>query len=174
MCHCIKIHTVCPIVWSKHNCVDLCPIVCIHTSAHCVCVCLPAARHQSNPFSSTLITWFLYNGLAGWNESLCPPQEKPSCSDLSLIQQLYRELHTLTFISIQISPTVRATEGAAHTQWEQHLFRLQSKRRLHSTVNPSHIITTDNSLDTWAQRQMNIWQSKCFMNISLTAQVFRY
>lgn len=87
---------------------------------------LPAARHQPNPVSSTLITWFLYNRLAGRNESLCLPREMPSCSDSSLIQQHYRELHTLRFISIQITRTVSATERAAHSQWERRFVKLGS------------------------------------------------
>ncbi len=99
---------------------------------------LPAARHQPNPVSSTLITWFLYNRLAGRNESLCLPQEMPSCSDSSLIQQHYRELHTLRFISIQITRTIRATERAAHSQWEQWFLELRSASGMqsgfHSTV----------------------------------------
>lgn len=41
-----------------------------------LCLARPAARHRPNPVSSTLITWFLHNGLAGRNESLCLPPRK--------------------------------------------------------------------------------------------------
>lgn len=100
---------------------------------------LPAAgRHLPNPVSSTLITWFLYNRLAGRNESLCFPKEMPSCSDSSLIQQNYRELHSLRFIGIQITRTIRATERATHSQREQRFLQLRSTTSVrscfHSTV----------------------------------------
>lgn len=66
--------------------VVLCDGFCVRTVSCVFALSLPAERHQPDPVSSTLITWFLHNGLAGWNESLCLPEELPSCSESALIQ----------------------------------------------------------------------------------------
>lgn len=73
----------------SHLCVPCCAVwwfLCVCTVSCVFALSLPAERHQPNPVSSTLITWFLHNGLAGWNESLCLPEEMPSCSESALIQ----------------------------------------------------------------------------------------
>lgn len=90
----------------------LCVLV-VNERAHTLCLRLsfPAARHQPNPVSSTLITWFLYNTLAGRNESLCLLQEMPPCSAFPLIHQLHRAVLTLWLISIQINQGQR--EGSS-------------------------------------------------------------
>lgn len=73
----------------SHLCVPCCAawrFLCVRTVSCVFALSLPAEKHQPDPVSSTLITWFLHNGLAGWNESLCLPEELPSCSESALIQ----------------------------------------------------------------------------------------
>lgn len=123
-------HVIEPTRMHSHLCVPCCAVwwfLCVCVVSCVFALSLPAERHQPNPVSSTLITWFLHNGLAGWNESLCLAEEMPSCSESALIQLHCRKLHTLRFISVQITAAVRVTERAARTQWKHRFSKLWSE-----------------------------------------------
>lgn len=95
----ISLHALC--------CVWVCVSVCVSVQVCAASLSLPAVRQQPNPVSSTIITWFLHNALAGRDELLYLPQEIRSCSDSSLFQQNYRELYSEGFISVRINRTIR-------------------------------------------------------------------
>lgn len=87
---------------------------------------LPGARHQHNPVSSTLITWFLHNGLAGRDQSLCLPEET------SVMQ---RELHTMRLISIQMSSRPQRGQRGFRRDLRENSTKTQSVRLHDRTSN---------------------------------------